>query len=141
MLLLGAGDPIPRFGKLPGRCMFALFPIGRCTPGFIEPGRCEPIPKPLCAARLPFAPARADGAPMWLTTGREKLRGGGAAALRLEFSPSMVVRVGRTPNECTGVIRLSWFGETRSELRATLREFNRVSLETAVNPFGARMFA
>ena len=129
MLLLGDA---PRFGMFIGRCTPAL-PIGR--PLFMAP---VPAPKPPRALALAFPRIAPD---MRLTVGREKLRGGGAAAIRPAFGPSMLVRVGRTPSERTALILLIWFGETRIAFRATDCEFNKVLRDTAVNPFGARMLA
>src|SRR6266496_596571 len=103
-----------------GRCM-PLFPIGRCTPAlFLGPdercvfivwvGRCAPTPKPGRPPTLalpPSLPRIPEAVPMRLTTGRAKLRGGGAAALILAFEPSIAVLVGFTSKECIGLIRLS----------------------------------
>jgi hypothetical protein len=87
------------------------------------------------AARLPA------GGATWLTTGRENVRGGGMAALRPAFAPSIVVRVGRASAARTALTRVNCCGEMRIALRATGRELTRVSRDTAVNPFGARMLA
>jgi hypothetical protein len=118
---------------------------GRCafTPAFVRAapfqfGR-EPMPYPALAFALPRPTAPPIEA--WLTTGRAKLRDGGAAALIPALAPSLVAAVGLTSNLFTGVTRLSWLGETRIELRATFCEFSSVCRETAVKPFGARMFA
>jgi hypothetical protein len=119
-----------------GRCIAPLFigPAERCV--FI--GRDEPIPNPV------FAPALActvEVIAARLTTGRAKVRGGGAADLIPALGPSIVARFGFTSSVCTGVILLSSFGETRIAFRATDCELTKVWRETAVNPFGARMFA
>ena len=96
------------------------------------------MPNPVFA----FAFARAaDAIEAWLTTGRAKLRGGGAAALMPALAPSLVAVVGLTSSLFTGVTRLNWLGETRTAFRATFCEFSNVCRETAVKPFGARMFA
>ncbi len=136
MLLLGEA---PRLGIFIGRCTPAL-PMDRPLL-FIAPGRVPNPPRaPTFALALAF-PRMAEGVEIRLTTGREKLRGGGAAAIRPAFGPSMLVRVGRTFSERTGLILLIWFGETRIAFRATDCEFSSVLRETAVNPFGACMFA
>jgi hypothetical protein len=124
ILLFAVACPASRFGMFIGRCMPALFAAGRCiAPLFIGPaercvfiGRDEPIPNPV------FAPALActvEVIAARLTTGRAKLRGGGAAALIPALGPSMVARFGFTSSVCTGVILLSSFGETRIAFRAT----------------------
>lgn len=136
MRILLFGDA-PRFGMFIGRCIPAL-PIGR-LPLFIDPAR-EPNPPRALTFALAF-PRIAEGVDIRLTVGREKLRGGGAAAVRPAFGPSMLVRVGRTPKDRTGLILLIWFGETRIALRATDCEFSSVLRETAVNPFGECMLA
>lgn len=84
----------------------------------------------------------AAGGVIWLTTGRAKARAGAATPLRLA-PPMIVVRVGCTPGVRTEFsdVRLSWFGATRTEFRATGSEFTNVFRDAAVNPFGARMFA
>jgi hypothetical protein len=144
-----------------GRCIAVVFPIGLCAPAFIRPlfmvaaERCaftpafaraapfqfgrEPMPYPAFALTLP----RPTAPPMeaWLTTGRAKLRGAGAAALMPALAPSLVAAVGLTSNLFTGLTRLSWLGETRIEFRATFCELSNVCRETAVKPFGARIFA
>ena len=53
----------------------------------------------------------------------------------------MLARVGATPGECTALILLKAFGETRMLLRETDSEFTSVLRETAVNPPGACMLA
>ena len=78
---------------------------------------------------------------MRLTTGRVKLRGGGAAALIPAFCPSIAALVGFTSSEWTGLTLLSWLGEIRIALRATGCEFISVCRETAVKPFGACILA
>jgi len=137
-LLFGAAMPTPR--------LLDILPIGRCTPApFIEPlCRCAGLPKSgraFTPALTPALPRMPEGGETRLTTGRVKLRGGGAAALIPAFGPSIAVLVGLTSSECTGVTRLSWFGEMRIALRATGCEFIRVCRETAVKPLGACMFA
>lgn len=93
----------------------------------------------LIPARAPLLNPARFGAPMRLTTGRANARDGGAAPL--PFAPTMLARVGRTPSECTAVMRLIWLGESRRLLCATGREFSSVFRETAVNPPGRCMFA
>lgn len=90
---------------------------------------------------MPALPRPAVAIDAWLTTGRAKLRGGGAAALVPARAPSRVAIVGFMSSEWTGVIRLIWLGETRIAFRATFCEFINVCRETAVKPFGDRMFA
>jgi hypothetical protein len=63
------------------------------------------------------------------------------AARRPLFAPSIVVRFGRASTVRTGDTRLNCCGATRTAFRATERELIKVSRETAVNPFGARMLA
>ncbi len=79
------------------------------------------FPPPLLAAgdavwNEPRLPA---GGATWLTTGRAKECCGGTAAERAAFGPSIVVLVGFTSNEWTGLTRLSWSGEIRTAFRAT----------------------
>jgi hypothetical protein len=127
----------------PGR---ELLTIGRelVTPGLELLIIGRRLLKPLfglatLAVRAPrLNPPRA-GAPIRLTTGREKERVAGAEAL-VPRDPKEV-RVGRTASECTAVIRLICFGETRMLFRATDREFTIVVRETAVKPPGRRIFA
>src|SRR5262249_14820502 len=81
------------------------------------------------------------GGVAWLTTGRAKVRGGGAAVPLPKFPPIMVVRVGRASTVRTAVARFNWFGGTLTAFLATCCEFTSVFRETAVNPFRTRMFA
>src|SRR5258708_14663202 len=109
---------------------------------------------PLCAGlsmlRPAFAPPMlAPGEAVWneprlpaggatrLTTGRAKECCGGTAAERPAFGPSMVVLVGFTSNEWTGLTPLSWLGEIRTAFPATVLEFTRVFPATAVQPLVA----
>jgi len=109
---------------------------------------------PACGVGLSaFLPTFAAGDALWneprlpaggatrLTTGRAKVRGGGAAVDLPTFAPSMVVRVGFTSSERVGAILLSSFGETLMLFRATEREFTSVSRDTAVKPFCEPMLA
>jgi hypothetical protein len=92
----------PLFIGIDERCAFivCLF-IGideRCA--FIV--CCEPTSKPGRPPMLALLPALLripEGVDMRLTTGRAKLRGGGAAALIPLFGPSIVVLVGFTSSE------------------------------------------
>ena len=124
--------PYPAFALALPRPAAAI--DGRCAALF-EAGR-DPIPYPALALPRPAVAIEA-----WLTIGRAKLRGGGAAALVPALAPSRVVIVGFIFSEWTGVMRLIWFGETRIAFRATFREFINVCRETAVKPFGDFMFA
>jgi hypothetical protein len=116
--------------------------------GMFSAGRCAPRLLPICVVGLPeLCPADAGvlrlatGGAIRLTTGRAKLRGGGMADDLAAFAPSIVVFVGLTSSARTGVTLLNWLGEIRTAFRATGCEFTNVVRETAVNPFGACMFA
>ena len=89
--LLGDTDPRPGFIGVVERWLL-IGPFGRCAPPF-QFGR-EPIPYPAFA----LVP-RPVGAVARLIVGREKLRGGGAAALIPPFAPSLDVMVGFMSNE------------------------------------------
>jgi hypothetical protein len=74
-------------------------------------------------------------------TGRANVRAGAPGPRAAP--PSIAVRVGPTPGVRSPAsdVRLSWFGETRTEFRATGNEFTSVFLEAATNPLGACIFA
>jgi hypothetical protein len=122
--LLNAG---PRFVlPIAGRCILLIWP-GLATLELKPPRPAElKPPRFAIAARL--------------TTGREKARDGGTAALT-PLEPMMLARVGMTPSECTAVMRLIWFGAMRKLLCATESEFTSVVRDTTVNPPGRRIFA
>jgi hypothetical protein len=94
---------------------------------------------PIAGPGRPKPSRPAPGAELRAIVGREKLREGGVTAALAP--PITALRLGRAFSEWTGVILLIWFGDTRSSLRATCCPLTRVLRETAVNPFGARMFA
>ena len=99
--------------------------------------------RPIPAADEPLrnVPRVFTGGVRWFTTGRANARCGGTAADRLALGPIKVERVGLTSGLRTALIRPNSFGETRTLFRATGRELMSVSRETAVNPFGERIFA
>lgn len=84
----------------------------------------------------PFSLAAIDAL---LIVGREKLRAGGV--IRARELPSIADLSGTAFTECTGSTRLIWLGETRSALRPTCCPLTSVLRETAVKPFGWRIFA
>jgi hypothetical protein len=113
IFLLGEA-PIPRSAVFIGRSTLCS-PVGRCTPAFLTGvavrwlfigpfARCasafqfgrEPIPYPELVLVLARALAEAVAR---LITGREKLRGGGAAALLPAFPPSLEATVGLMSSE------------------------------------------
>jgi hypothetical protein len=143
IMLPGFSDTAPRSGiraPLAGlRTPFPGFEIPRLAPICGVLTLLRPIAGVFRTLAMPLR--FAVGGVMWLTTGRAKLRAGAAAPR--EVPPSMVVRVGVTPGVRTDVsdVRLSWFGETRTEFRDTGSELTSVFREAAVKPFGERRFA
>ena len=126
---------------------FGMFSAGRCTPRALPvwvlpiTGRSVFLPMPAVGVAGWNDPRLPAGGATWLTTGLANVLCGGTAAALPALAPSTVVLVGFTSRAWTGVIRLSWFGATRIALCATGREFTSVSRDTAVNPFGERIFA
>ncbi len=126
---------------------FGMFSAGRCTPRTLPActlpitGRSAFLPVPAVGEAGWNEPRLPAGGATWLTTGLANVLCGGAAAGRPALAPSIVVLVGFTSKACTGVTLLSWFGAILIALCATGREFTSVSRETAVNPFGDRIFA
>jgi hypothetical protein len=146
---LGARIELPAFGDADPRSGIRA-PLAGLRPPFpgLEMPRLAPIcgepvfPRPIPGVfRAPAIPLRlVVGGVIWLTTGRAKFRAGAAPR---DVPPVIVVRVGRTSGERTADsdVRLSWFGETRTEFRETDSELTSVLREAAVNPFGERRFA